>query len=88
MMETANKIAKEIGAPKVDVNPSIAKVSIVGIGMRSHAGVAAKMFRVLADNNVNIDMISTSEIKISVVVPEKDGEKAMQSLHAAFELDK
>ncbi|MFH0921181.1 MAG: aspartate kinase [Fibrobacterota bacterium] len=88
MMEAAREISREIGSGDVDINPSIAKVSVVGIGMRSHAGVAAKMFRVLAQNNVNIDMISTSEIKISVVVPDKDAEKAVRALHDAFELEK
>jgi aspartate kinase len=88
MMETAKDIAQKIGSGEVDVNPSIAKISVVGIGMRSHAGVAAKMFQVLAKYNVNIDMISTSEIKISCVVHENEAEKAMQALHQAFELDK
>lgn len=88
MMETARGIARRLGSGEVDVNPGIAKVSIVGVGMRSHAGVAAKMFRLLADSGVNIDMISTSEIKISVVVHEKDGEKAVRALHDGFELGK
>ena len=88
MMVTAKEISKSIGSGDVDINPAIAKVSVVGIGMRSHAGVASKMFKVLADNEINIDMITTSEIKISVVVHEKDGEKAVRALHEAFELDK
>ena len=88
MMETARQIAKKLGSGEVDVNPSVAKVSIIGVGMRSHAGVAARMFKILADNGVNIDMISTSEIKISVVVHEKDGDKAVQALHQGFELGK
>jgi aspartate kinase len=88
MMETSKKISKEIGAGEVDIDPSIAKVSVVGIGMKSHAGVAANMFKILAENNINIDMISTSEIKISVVVHEKDGEKAVDALHKGFDLGK
>ena len=62
----------------------VAKVSIVGLGMRTHAGVAAQMFRVLAEESVNIEMIATSEIKISVVVNAKYGELAMRALHDAF----
>lgn len=67
---------------------NIAKVSIVGVGMRSHAGVASKMFTALADENINIQMISTSEIKISVVISEKYMELAVRALHSAFDLDK
>jgi len=67
---------------------SHAKVSIVGVGMRSHAGVASKMFTALADENINIQMISTSEIKVSVVISEKYMELAVRALHSAFDLDK
>lgn len=67
---------------------NIAKVSIVGVGMRSHAGVASKMFTALADENINIQMISTSEIKVSVVISEKYMELAVRALHSAFDLDK
>ena len=67
---------------------SIVKVSIVGVGMRSHAGVASKMFSTLAKEGINIQMISTSEIKISVVVNEKYLELAVRSLHTAFDLDR
>lgn len=77
-----------INAKGVTGDNKIAKVSIVGIGMRSHAGVAAKMFECLARENVNIQMISTSEIKTSVVVDEKYMELAVRALHAAFELEK
>ncbi len=63
---------------------AIGKLSIVGVGMRSHSGVAAKMFETLAKENVNIGMISTSEIKISVVIELAKGEKAMKAVHAAF----
>lgn len=88
VMVTTKAVAEKVGAVGVDINPAIAKVSVVGVGMRSHAGIAAKMFETLANSSVNIDMISTSEIKVSVVVHENDGEKAVKALHGAFELDK
>lgn len=69
-------------------NESICKVSVVGVGMRSHTGVAAKAFSTMADNNININMIATSEIKISMVIDEKYAETAVKGLHAAYELDK
>ena len=71
-----------------DYDESICKVSIVGVGMKSHAGVAAKAFSTLADNGINIQMISTSEIKVSMVIDEKFGELAVRSLHEAYGLDK
>jgi len=74
----------EIGYKEVIANESIGKLSIVGVGMKSHAGVAGKMFEVLAQDGVNIDMISTSEIKISVVIELAKGEQAMKAVHAAF----
>ena len=77
----------ELGARKVTGDDSIVKVSIVGVGMRSHAGIASTMFKALADEGINIRMISTSEIKISVVVDEKYLELAVRTLHAAFKLD-
>ncbi len=80
--------ADEIGAREVRGDDKIAKVSIVGVGMRSHAGVATKMFSALSDEGINIQMISTSEIKISVVIAEKYLELAVRTLHSAFELDK
>jgi aspartate kinase len=80
-------VAKNIGAKSVSVTEAIAKVSLVGVGMRSHSGVAAKMFEVLSQEGVNIIMISTSEIKISCVIDEKYLELAMRSLHSAFGLD-
>lgn len=83
-----DKIAKEIGAQEIITDDSIVKVSIVGVGMRSHAGVAVTMFRALADENINIQMITTSEIKISVIVEARYLELAVRSLHAAFGLDK
>ena len=83
-IELVKMVANEIGGPGVRYEEQVAKVSIVGIGMRTHAGVAAKMFRVLADEGVNIEMIATSEIKVSVVVNSKYGELAMRVLHDAF----
>lgn len=77
----------ELGAREVTGDNTIAKVSLVGVGMRSHAGVAAQMFKALADENINMQMISTSEIKISVVVAEKYLELAVRALHTAFGLD-
>lgn len=79
-------VAKEIGARQVSVDDKIAKVSIVGVGMRSHAGIASRMFKALADENINIQIITTSEIKISIVIEEKYLELAVRALHAAFEL--
>lgn len=81
-------VAKDIDAKSVSVTEAIAKVSLVGVGMRSHSGVAAKMFEVLSREGVNIMMISTSEIKISCVIDEKYLELAMRSLHSAFGLDR
>jgi aspartate kinase len=80
-------VAKEIDAKSVAVTESIAKVSLVGVGMRSHSGVAARLFEILSREGINIMMISTSEIKISCVIDEKYLELAMRSLHAAFGLD-
>ncbi len=77
----------ELGARKVTGDESIVKVSIVGVGMRSHAGIASTMFKTLASEGINIRMIATSEIKISVVVDEKYMELAVRALHAAFNLD-
>lgn len=77
-----------LGAAAIDGDDGVCKVSIVGVGMRSHAGVAAKMFRTLAEEGINIQMISTSEIKVSVLLDEKYMELATRVLHKAFELDK
>ncbi|MDO9047268.1 MAG: aspartate kinase [Methylobacter sp.] len=82
-----DKTCAELGARNVTGDDSIVKVSIVGVGMRSHAGIASTMFKALADEGINIRMISTSEIKISVVVDEKYLELAVRALHAAFKLD-
>ena len=80
-------VVPQIGAQEVVGDPNICKVSIVGIGMRSHVGVASKMFRVLSEEGINIQMISTSEIKTSVVIDEKYLELAVRALHTAFGLD-
>ena len=82
-----DRIKNETGATAADGDDRIAKVSVVGVGMRSHAGVASRMFAALAAENVNIQMISTSEIKISVVIDEKYAELAVRTLHGAFELE-
>jgi aspartate kinase len=82
-----SKVRPDIGGGEIIGDPKIAKVSIVGIGMRSHAGIASRMFKTLADENINIQMISTSEIKTSVVIEDKYLELAVRELHRAFELD-
>lgn len=81
-------ISSSIGCKKIDADEDIAKVSVVGVGMRSHAGVASKIFQTLASNSINIEMISTSEIKVSVVVKSSDAEKAVRVLHEVFGLGK
>jgi len=80
-------LAGEMSARKVTVDTKIAKISLVGVGMRSHAGIASKMFKTLADESINIKIITTSEIKISVVIEEKYLELAVRSLHSAFGLN-
>jgi aspartate kinase len=82
-----NKVQPATGAAQVLGDAKICKVSIVGIGMRSHVGVASKMFRTLSEEGINIQMITTSEIKTSVVLDEKYMELAVRALHRAFELD-
>ncbi len=86
-LEIEQRIAREIGAEEVLGDEHIAKVSITGVGMRSHPGVAARMFATLAREGINILMISTSEIRISCVIEQKYAELAVQSLHSAFGLD-
>ncbi|MEP1123242.1 MAG: aspartate kinase [Ilumatobacter sp.] len=81
------RVAEEIGATKVTHDDDIAKVSLVGAGMKSSPGIAAKMFRVLADNGVNIQMISTSTIRVSIIIPANQMELAARALHTAFGLD-
>jgi aspartate kinase len=80
------RVAEAIGATQVTADDRIAKVSIVGVGMRSHSGVAGRMFATLAKENINIQMISTSEIAISCVIEDKYTELAVRALHDAFEL--
>lgn len=87
-IKVAKGIAGKIGAGQVTFDSNMAKVSIVGIGMRSHSGVAAKMFEALAEVGINIEMISTSEIKISCVVEKKLGEEAVRAIHEKFGLSK
>ena len=82
------EVAREVGADKIEVDDNVAKVSIVGVGMVSHSGVAAKMFATLAGEGINIMMISTSEIKVSCVVEAKYAELAVTVLHEAFGLGK
>ncbi|KAF0134961.1 MAG: aspartate kinase [Candidatus Saganbacteria bacterium] len=87
-VEIAKRVAKELGAAEVISDPDVAKVSLVGIGMVSQPGTASKMFKALSESKINIQMISTSEIKISCVVKFEEGKKAVQVLHKAFGLDK
>lgn len=81
------QLVQQTGAREVKTDDKIAKVSLVGVGMRSHAGIASKMFKTLADESINIQLITTSEIKISVVIDEKYLELAVRALHTAFDLD-
>ncbi|MGQ0508179.1 MAG: aspartate kinase [Myxococcaceae bacterium] len=86
--EVVRQIADKIQAKGVDTDDQISKISIVGVGMRNHSGVAAKMFRVLSDEGINLQMISTSEIKVSCVIHSKYTELAVRALHTAFGLDR
>jgi aspartate kinase len=85
--EIVAQVAHELGAKGVRTATDIVKVSLVGVGMRSHAGIASRMFKALATEGINIRMISTSEIKISVVIQDKYLELAVRSLHKAFNLE-
>jgi len=87
-LQITSQVAGDIQAKEVVADENISKISIVGLGMRSHAGVATKMFSALSANNINIQMISTSEIKVSVVIDEKYTELAVRVLHEVFELNK
>jgi aspartate kinase len=87
-LKIATQLAEELGASAVKNNARVAKLSLVGIGMRSHAGVASKMFQTLGNAHINIQMITTSEIKISVVIDETQLEQGVKLIHSAFELDK
>jgi aspartate kinase len=83
-MSIAKEVGAEIGADEIDGDEDISKVSIVGLGMKDHAGVASRMFQVLAEKEINIQLISTSEIKVSVVIQEEQTDSAVQALHSVF----
>lgn len=80
----SDMIRNSVGAQEVTCDENIAKVSVVGVGMRSHTGIASQLFKALAEKNINIEMISTSEIKISVVVAQDRAEEAVKALHEIF----
>jgi aspartate kinase len=86
-LEVLDPVCKEIGAATVTADHDIARVSVIGAGMKSHPGVAATMFETLAKENVNIEMISTSSIRLSCVIRSEDVERAVQSIHTAYDLD-
>ena len=85
-MQIAEEFCQTVGAKKVTAKDNLSKVSIVGSGMLSNPGVAAAMFEALGENNINISMISTSEIKISVLIDQDQGKKAVNAIHDAFSL--
>jgi aspartate kinase len=85
-MKVLKDVCQEVKAEKVDSDEQIAKFSVVGIGMKSHAGVAASLFETLAHEGINIEMISTSEIKISCVIRKANADKAVQAVHKKFGL--
>ena len=88
-LEITRKAMEEIEASEsLEFDQHVVKVSVVGVGMKSHSGVACTAFDTLADENINIEMISTSEIKVSMVIHEKYGELAVRALHDAYKLDK
>ncbi len=86
-VETVKKHAGEFGYKDLIADPNVAKISVIGVGMRSHAGIAQRMFQALADKGINIQVISTSEIKVSVLIAEEYTELALRSLHTAYGLD-
>ena len=86
-IKATNAIGEKIGAGEILEDRNIARVSLIGSGMRSHSGIAAKMFKVLADNQINIDMISTSEISVSCIIQQDLADKAVKALHKAFKLE-
>ncbi len=88
VVKLMEKVRDKLGARKVGCDKGVAKVSIVGVGMRTHPGVAARMFRTLSRENINIELISTSEILISCLVREEEGERAVRALHKEFELER
>ena len=85
-LRVARSVAQRIGAGEVTTDEGVAKISVIGIGMRSHSGVAAKMFEAMARERVNIEMISTSEIKVSCVIRKAHAERAVRAIHHAFGL--
>ena len=85
-METSQAHAEELGASGVDLGRGRGRVSLIGVGMKSHPGIAATMFETLANDEINIDMISTSTIRTSCIVAAEDVERAVRLLHAAFAL--
>ncbi|MCY4178272.1 MAG: ACT domain-containing protein, partial [Endozoicomonadaceae bacterium] len=86
-LELVQQQAADLDIQDIEGDNKVAKISVIGVGMRSHAGVAATMFEVLAENSINIQAITTSEIKISVLVGEKYLELAVRSLHSAFKME-
>ena len=88
ILNNKKNVIISLGGGSIEVDDYIAKISIVGRGMRANAGVASKMFQALADNEINISMITTSEIKISVVIKKAEMQEAIKALHDAFDLDK
>ena len=82
------QIKEDVPYESLLTDSNISKISIIGVGMRSNAGVAAKMFSILSENNINIDVISTSEIKISILISKEQAEKAVNMLHQSFILDR
>ena len=86
-INTIKSAQKKIGFKSIISDSDVAKISVIGIGMKTQAGVAQKMFDVLAEKNINLKVISTSEIKISVIINEKDTLKAVKKLHSIFNLD-
>ncbi|NPA81947.1 MAG: aspartate kinase, partial [Epsilonproteobacteria bacterium] len=88
-LERAKKIMEDMHpAENLEYDKNVAKVSVIGVGMKSHSGVASKAFETMAAENINIEMISTSEIKISMIIDESKSEQAVRALHKAYELDK
>ncbi len=87
-IELLEKVATDIGAESVSGDKSIVKISVVGVGMRNHSGIASTMFQIMANEGINLMMISTSEIKVSCIVAEKYTELAVRALHSAFALEK
>jgi aspartate kinase len=86
-MEILNRVQPDLGIRAIQTDDNVVKVSVIGVGMRSHAGVAQVMFQTLAEKGINVQVISTSEIKISVLIAEDYTELALRALHTAYGLD-